>query len=153
MSKLLNVYSHMVFENELTKRGLTDENVETFKNDAFIDIIGKGVEDGLSHFFKENHENVLNLEFDDIDKEVERYGTTDVLYGMSKEQAKETYDFIMKNKDKSFTICCAAGMSRSQGVGNFINQIMKGEYTSTTLLPYPNPHVVAMLKRVWYGYE
>lgn len=152
MEKLLKVYPHWKFEEELASKGLTNENVETFKEDAFIDIIGKGESDDLKHYFFENHENVLNLEFDDIDKEEERFGAQDILYGMTKDQAQEVVDFITKNKDRSFTICCAAGMSRSQAVGNFIDQIMEGEFKSTTLLPHPNPHVIAMLKRVWYGY-
>lgn len=151
--KKINVYPHWKFDDELSRMGLTDENVESFKDDAFIDIIGKGADDGLKHYFSRDHENVLNLEFDDIDKEEEKFGTQDTLYGMTREQAEDVIYFITKNLDRSFTICCAAGMSRSQAVGNFINQAMEGEFDSTTLLPYPNPHVMALLKRIWYGYD
>ena len=36
---------------------------------------------------------------------------------ITKEQGKEIKDFILKNKDTKFLIHCAAGMSRSAGVG------------------------------------
>lgn len=55
--------------------------------------------------------DVLQMQFWDIEKDFANYKT------ISYEQGKEIRDFIIKNKDKKFLIHCAAGVSRSAGVG------------------------------------
>jgi len=54
---------------------------------------------------------VLELKFWDIEEDFGHYKT------ITKEQGKEIKDFIIKNKDFPFLIHCAAGISRSAGVG------------------------------------
>lgn len=91
------------------------------ENSAFISIcclpeIKKGYLEAVKketdeHWFKENHENVLNVEFDDIlmEKAETEYGTA---YGMTDEDAKKIIEFIDKNKDKqNWYLHCRSGRS------------------------------------------
>ena len=55
--------------------------------------------------------DVLQINFWDIESTM---GDTEVI---SQEQGNIIRDFILKNKDKQFLIHCAAGVSRSAGVG------------------------------------
>ena len=79
------------------------------------------------HFFEDGHDNVLNLDFDDIG--------TDVIYNghlfktMTMEQAEMTVDFIEKmigrGNDMMFYVHCRAGMSRSRAIGEWIFRYCK----------------------------
>lgn len=120
------VLSHYLFDEEMKKNGLNDENVENI-NTAFISIIGTPEcltyyldEGNTKHYFC-NHNNVLNLDFDDI--------SDDVMYNghhfktISMEQAEKTVDFVensIKNGVDTIKIHCRAGMSRSRAVAEFI---------------------------------
>jgi predicted protein tyrosine phosphatase len=59
----------------------------------------------------EGFHDVLQIKFWDIETPIGNY---DII---EPEQGKELRDFIEKHKDKRFLIHCAAGMSRSAGVG------------------------------------
>lgn len=121
------VLSHYLFDEEMIKMHLNDENVEQTKM-AFISIIGTKecieywIQENDKHYFKD-HPNVLNLDFDDIED--------DVLYNghkfqtMNMEQAEEAVNFIetMLDKVDTFFIHCKAGMSRSRAFGEFIYRI------------------------------
>ena len=123
----LEVLSHFNFDDKMKEMGLNDDNVEG-SNMAFISIIGTPEcltyyldEGDTKHYFKD-HDNVLNLDFDDI--------RTDVIYDghhfktMTMEQAEKVVDFIDKIFDDGNTtyimIHCRAGMSRSRAFGEFI---------------------------------
>lgn len=122
----LKVLSHYLFDRDMEKMGLNDENVEN-SNMAFISIIGTKecliyyLDEGKTkHFFK-NHKNVLNLDFDDIDSDVIYNGHH--FKSMTMEQAEMTVDFIEEvvNKGVDEIIChCRAGMSRSRAMAEFI---------------------------------
>jgi hypothetical protein len=154
--KIIEVLPHRVFDEQCEKLKLDDSNVENMADTAFISIIGTKDclkyyldEEDTKHWFNENHSNVINLDFDDLPcDEIEWKGHT--FKGMSMEQAQQLFEFIENNIDKSFKIHCRAGFSRSQGVGNFINDFYKGEFESDTLLPHPNKEVYRKLSRCYY---
>ena len=74
-----------------------------------------------------------------------------IFKGMSDEQAQQLFEFIEKNIDKSFRIHCRAGFSRSQAVGNFINDFYPKQFKSDTLLSHPNKEVYRKLSRCYYN--
>lgn len=121
----LKVLSHYLFDEDMKKMGLNDENVEN-TNMAFISIIGTEecikywIQEDDKHFFKD-HPNVLNLEFDDI--------TEDVMYNghhfktMRIEQAEKVVDFIENMVNNGIDVIeghCRAGISRSRAIFEFI---------------------------------
>ena len=140
MQKKIYVYPHHKLEEKVKELQLNDDNVENSPY-AFIDIIGTpecvryylDEEENTHHCFSNGHPNVLNLEFDDIGyDEFPWKGHT--FHGFSDKQAEDTYKFIKENKDRTFYLACRAGFSRSQAIGNFINEYYKGEFESDTLL-------------------
>ena len=123
----IEVLSQFHFDERLREQGIDDTNVEDTTM-AFISIIGTPecltyyLDEGKTkHYFKD-HDNVLNLDFDDI--------STDVIYNghrfktMTMEQAEKAVDFIDKILDEGLTtyimVHCRAGMSRSRAFGEFI---------------------------------
>jgi predicted protein tyrosine phosphatase len=69
---------------------------------------------------------------------------------MSKEQAKECYEFIKRNQRiKNWFIHCTAGISRSGAIAQFINDYLCGdieEFKQNNLCISPNTHVSMLLK-------
>jgi len=121
------VMSHKDFDEGMEHEGWNDANVPA--DHAFISICCspafrekyfKRHNTVDEHWFKGEHDNVLNLDFDDItepSKETE-YGTA---YGITDEQAKQILEFFEKNQDKRhWFIHCHAGKSRSMAVGNYL---------------------------------
>lgn len=154
------VMPQSVFETQMNTLGITDENVDSEHNgDAFISIIGTPEcleywldEKDTTHYFKENHSNVLNLEFDDIPSdEIEYKGH--IFKGFSMEQAKMTYDFIEANKGKNFYLHCRAGKSRSLAIGVYIKNFYPDIYTEDydTLMEGFNWDVYRKLSRTFYA--
>jgi len=88
------------FPNDLCFISLSDPNKEFIKTD---------------NYFKDE----LKLKFWDIEEEVGKYAPIHLI------QAKQIYDFIMKNKDSEFLINCEAGVSRSAGVGLAIEYLLR----------------------------
>lgn len=127
MNIKIEVFSHYLFEEQCKKDGLNNENVEQEKNKAFIDIIGTPecliyyLDEGNTKHFFENHQNVLNLEFDDISTDVDY--DRHIFKTMRMEQAEKAIDFIENMIDNGvtyFRICCRAGFSRSRAFGEWI---------------------------------
>jgi protein-tyrosine phosphatase len=109
----------------MKEMGLNDENVEN-TNMAFISIIGTEeclkywVKEDDKHYFQD-HPNVLNLEFDDIEDDVMYNGHH--FKTITMEQAEKTVNFIEKfvNGGIDIVYChCKAGFSRSRGFCEFI---------------------------------
>ena len=156
--KIITVLSHQRFDEKMEEMGVNDSNVETFEDYAFISIIGTDEclkwylhEEGTKHWFKEEHDNVLNLEFDDLENDIEYFGHT--FKAMSEEQAEKTFHFIERNLGRNFIIHCRAGMSRSQGVAFFIkdtyNDWFKEEQPSMNR-DFANKGVIRKLnKLIW----
>ncbi len=167
------VYSHIDFDRECASMDLTDENVESKEDYAFISIIGtKQVREeylgefDTEHYFKENHPNVLNLEFDDVGEDFDFSFKPMALNGekgkeriihfktISEEQAEQCVDFIEKNIGKKFLIHCRAGRSRSQSFFRVISDFYeeynncKGNLDNPCVTP--NQEVIRKLKRAYY---
>ncbi len=116
------------FDERMKECGIDDSNVDDIKFASFISIIGTKEclkyyldEEDTTHYFNDSHENVLNLDFDDIGENVEYEGH--IFKTMTMKQAEQAVDFIeeMLSKGKSdFFIHCRAGKSRSRAFAEFI---------------------------------
>ena len=116
---MIKVYSHIDFNNVMKSKGIDDSNVENENDSIFISITNRNGE--IEHWFKENHKNVINLDFDDISSDNEELKT------ISDKQAESLMFFIddnlSKNKDDiDVYIHCLAGMSRSRAVAEYIKR-------------------------------
>ena len=161
MEKHLNVYSIIDFYNIMEQLQLSDDNVSDHTDIAIVSIcnIDKELLGAINaelvyerHYFKENHDNVINLDFDDISGYTEMYYGKK-LYGLKDDDAERLEEFIDKNIGRNFYIHCTAGMSRSQGVARFIlDMYPQMEYITRSENPCktPNYHVVTLLKKMFY---
>ena len=126
----LKVLSHYLFDEDMKKMNLNDDNVEK-TNMAFISIIGTKecikywIQEDDKHYFKD-HPNVLNLDFDDISDVVIYNGHR--FRGMNLEEAEKTVDFIEKMIESGVDVIeghCKAGFSRSRAIFEFIYRYCK----------------------------
>ena len=116
---MIKVYSQIDFNNVMKSKGIDDSNVENEKDSIFISITNRN--DEMEHWFKENHKNVINLDFDDTSSDNEELRT------ISDKQAESLMFFIDDNLSKSTEdvdvyIHCLAGMSRSRAVAEYIKR-------------------------------
>jgi predicted protein tyrosine phosphatase len=149
----VHILSKMGFDNLMETNGINDSNVEKFDSIMFISIVDTQNQKGP--YFKEKHDNVINLRFDDVEHDGEASPTQEEsTKAFSEEQADELYKFIKKNREKETCIVhCMAGISRSSGCGLFIV-----DYTKSNLEDFnrrhpwisPNQRVYRMLKNRWY---
>lgn len=155
------VLSHYIFDEKMREMGLSDENVEG-QNMAFISIIGTPEcltyyldEGDTKHYFKD-HQNVLNLDFDDIGDDVLYNGH--LFKTMTMEQAEKAVEFIEsvieKNPDTVF-IHCRAGMSRSRAFAEFIYRFCRDndiqlEYSERN--DYTTMYNYGVLSRLLHAY-
>lgn len=155
--KSIRVLPHSRFDEELKSLGINDSNVESDAGDkAFISIIGTPEclkyylhEEDTAHWFKDDHSNVINLDFDDIEGDVVYEGHT--FKAMTDEQAERLVKFIEDNLGKDFIIHCRAGVSRSQGVGAFIYDNYREHFSEeqpTMIRRWANQGVIAKLNKV-----
>ena len=132
----IHVYSHKKFDELMKTYGWTEKTVPA--NCSIISIcctpeIKKNYLEDYKHetdehWFKQNTDNILNLEFDDIEMDSlqTKYG---MAYGITDEQAKTLVEFVKKQIDKYdgnmhyWYIHCRAGRSRSVAVGEFIEEV------------------------------
>lgn len=153
------VYSHNDFDEICESNGWNDDNIESIDNLAVISIIGTlecrkyWLEDETDHWFKTNHENVLNIEFDDVDEDIVYEGH--LFKVISDKDARKIVDFIDDNIGKTFFIHCRAGKSRSQAIFRFMADFYPSIYTNwcgrrENPCKSPNIAVVASLKRAFY---
>ena len=116
---MIKVYSQIDFNNVMKSKGIDDSNVENEKDSIFISITNRNGE--MEHWFKENHKNVINLDFDDTSSDNEELRT------ISDKQAESLMFFIDDNLSKNTDdidvyIHCLAGMSRSRAVAEYIKR-------------------------------
>jgi len=156
---LIHVMGVSEFVRVMKTNKFTDYNIEDYKDLAIISIIcddssfmpfKHGV--GDEHYFKQNHANVLNMKFYDIDKVEEFNGKT--YHPFNPEQAKRLIDFIEVNQKKNYIIHCHAGISRSGAVGQFITDFYGWADKATFRFQYgkrivPNTEVTRRLKEEW----
>lgn len=160
MCKVL-VYSHKEFNDICKKNGWNDNNVDSRNDIAFISIIGSAnclkyyLEEDASHWFASNHNNVLNLEFDDISGDNKVVWKGHEMIPISENDAEKCVNFIENNIGRTFIIHCRAGKSRSQAFFRFITDFYKDIYKSdcgrkTNPCLTPNEFVLRLLKRAFY---
>ena len=159
LNKIL-VFSHVEFDQYCYENKWDDDNVDELNNHAFISIIGTKecqkyyLEEDEYHWFKENHNNVLNLEFDDIEHDIDYNGH--LFKALNEKDAEKLVDFIDNNIGKHFIIHCRAGRSRSQAIFKYITTMYYKLYDEETCGRKDNPcfspnmHVVSLLKRTYY---
>lgn len=157
----INVLSHRAFDMWMQEFGFDDRSLPD-KDEAVISIcctpdIKHNYLEGHKHetdehWFKEQHDNVLNVDFDDIvtPTKVTEYGTA---YGISDEQAETIVKFVLGHADvENWYIHCRAGRCRSVAVGQFIKELMETKfnkrvtYRKTRLITYQNEFVASKLK-------
>ena len=116
-----------------------------------------------------NADNVLNLDFDDIDPEplglsddIENYtykyqdGTEVILQLFTNAMAEKAVDFIERNKDKNFYIHCSAGVSRSQAFIRYIQNVYcdkDWETNPNNPCEFPNGFVYSKLMQTYRNEE
>lgn len=114
----VEAYSQQTFDDICSANGWNDSTVEKLDDKAFISIIdSESVQEYFEyteHWFKRNHPNVLNLEFDDVEKDAE------ISHVITESQAKKIVDFIEANLGKQIFVHCQAGISRSGAVCRYI---------------------------------
>lgn len=153
--KTVKAMSQETFEELCYINNWNDETSGMMYNTAFISIIGTPdvlkyylEEEDTTHWFKSNHENVLNLEFDDVDHDMEFHGKK--AFAMTDEQAQQIVEFIENNFGKNIYIHCRAGVSRSQAITKFIEENY-GYTNITEVNGKPNVDVLAKLNRVLWN--
>lgn len=160
MIKNITVFSKVLFDKFCKTHQYNDANIENINDTAFISIIGTEncqkyyLNEIEEHYFKYNHPNVLNIEFDDIDANMMYKGYW--FLTLSKLQAKELFNFIENNIEKNFVIHCRAGMSRSGAIGTFIYNMYKEQFelnvvNSRNGKTTPNINVLTLLKEEYYN--
>lgn len=122
----IEVLSQFHFDERLKEQGIDDTNVENI-NMAFISIIGTPecltyyLDEGDTKHYLKDHDNVLNLDFDDIEDDVIYNGHHFKTLRMEDaERAIQFIETMINNGVTYFRICCRAGMSRSRAFAEFI---------------------------------
>lgn len=148
------VLNKQVFEDSVSKYGLTNDNVSEDKIHCFIcvfDSVPRNEND--IPYFNETS-NVKILRFDDVeeDSSIPLLGTNEKYQAKSftSEQADELLKFLDNNRDKEKCIVhCSAGFSRSGAIGLFINDYFGGnwfDFKKTNPHIQPNATVLRKLK-------
>lgn len=152
--KTILALSKRNFDKMMEYNGINDSNVES-RDAMFISICSpKDDEDrqplisrlSKESYFKSEHSNVKIMYFGD-------YGETEVEgnpFAFSKEQAKELYEFIIKNSAKSCGIIhCGGGYSRSGAISSFIfdnfGETTYEEFKRKNPQISPNGYIMRML--------
>lgn len=145
------VWPQHMFDRYCEENNIDDQNVED-RDEAFISIIGTPdclkyylEEPDVTHWFKEEHKNVCNLDFDDLDQNFKWKGH--LFKAISPEQCQKLFDFIESNIGKDFRIHCRAGHSRSLAVGYFIRDFYSDYKLCTPDLKTQNHAVYRGLSR------
>ena len=149
---MIKVYSQIDFNNVMKSNGIDDSNVENEKDSIFISITNRNGE--IEHWFKENHKNVINLDFDDTSSDNEELRT------ISDKQAESLMFFIDDNlskntEDVDVYIHCLAGMSRSRAVAEYINRhydVVYDKRERDLYYNYLNHEVLNRLERKYRDY-
>lgn len=119
------------------------------------DCVEYNHEEDNSHYLLSG-ENILNLEFDDIEYDIEQDGYH--FHAISNKQAEQIYSFIEKHLDKHIICHCRAGHSRSIGVVKYILDIYPDYYEYCEInalnpIATPNYSVVTKLKQQYRKYN
>jgi len=144
------VLPKLQFLEILNMNNITDDNVDEVFQSAFICI--NDFKGGFYHnpIFISSHHNVLNLFFDDIEKDLDIFSTNHLETKVfSKEDAKKIINFLEQHYNiKSLLIYCAGGISRSGAVGQFACSFLnanKEHFNNENPHIFPNVRVLRML--------
>ena len=154
MSRQVFVYSQKDFDSYIKSKNLDENNIEDDTTEAFISIIGTPEcnsfyleEPDAAHIIERDHNNWINLEFDDISRDLVWKGHK--FKAITQEQADKIFNFIESNVGKDFIIHCRAGHSRSFAVGKFLVNFYR--YTlKTPDWNTPNSAVYGNLSHAYY---
>jgi len=129
----INALPHTLFDDTMRRKGYRDDNPPP-DNVAVISIcccdeIKKNYLEAVKHetdehWFKEDHRNVLNVEFDDIhqSEQATEFGTA---RGITAETARRIVAFVKDNVDADeWFIHCRAGRSRSVATAHVVGDIV-----------------------------
>lgn len=141
------IFSQGQFNQVMNKLNWNDSTIDKINDTAIISICDTS--GSMEHWFKHNHENVLNIDFDDNEHPVP--GAP--IYALTEEQAKEIVDFFEKHINvDNFIVHCAAGISRSAAVATcFMDYLhskgIKGHALHKNFSYCPNSHVERLLHK------
>ena len=144
------VFSQRQFNKVMNDMGWNDSNIERINDAAIISICN--TDGSMEHWFKEDHDNVLNVEFDDD----EHSAPGAKIKVMSPRQAKAVVDFYEQHINaRYFVVHCEAGISRSAAVAQcFIDFLKMHGVRDVTLHENfafcPNAHIERLLHRELY---
>jgi predicted protein tyrosine phosphatase len=155
--KTILALSKINFDKMMAYNAIDDSNVED--KDIMIVSICSPKDDNQPYisslskesYFKQEHPNVKIMYFGDYGEEESENNP----HVFTKEQAKELYEFIKRNKNKKLILIhCGGGYNRSFSVGLFINDfIVKGsyeEYKKKNPQGIGNAYVYRLLKEQYY---
>lgn len=147
----INVLSKVEFEALMLESGITDDNVHLQQETFFISILNTDAVGHNTPYFKQNHENVLVLTFDDVEYDI--IGSHRSILAFTQEQGEQLMAFIEKNVDRAQCLVhCSAGISRSGAVGAFISDYTGKKYADfkkTNPYTKPNPTVMRIMNNIW----
>lgn len=137
------------------------DKVKSFENQPWAYISIEGTDDlaktgiiGDNTHFLEDGPDILNLNFDDVEEDIEYTSPEGVVYkakAITEFQARKILDFAKNHKDYNLLIHCMAGKSRSVAIGEGLIEIFpevwKRSPRSNPFLT-PNMKVLALLKRL-----
>ena len=141
------IFSQRQFDKVMSDMGWNDSTIAKINNAAIISICN--TDGSMEHWFKEQHNNVLNLDFDDNEHPIPGYE----IQSMTERQAKMIVNFFKKHIDvEYFIVHCEAGISRSAAVATcFIDFLHMNGIRGNTLhknFSYcPNSHVERLIHR------
>lgn len=110
---MVNVYifSQKQFNKIMKDMSWYDDTIDMITDTAIVSICN--TDRSMIHWFADKHNNVLNLDFDDVLFTDEEAG----IFALNDEQAKILVDFFEEHKDvQNFIVHCEAGISRSAAV-------------------------------------
>lgn len=148
----INRISQANFKSLMEQQNITDQTVDS-SNDFYICLNSTGWIHSIP-YFKEEHANVINLYFDDVEssgpKEIQWFGgETKIIdaIAMNERQAEQLVRFISTiPSDATLYVYCAKGKSRSRAVEDFILSI---ETNIDTISEGSNQHVYKSLREAY----
>ena len=139
------IFSQRQFNSVMSDMGWNDSTIDLINDTAIISICN--TDGSMVHLFKYNHDNVLNLDFDDVEYDVPEMG----IVAITPRQAKLIVDFFEKHIDaKNFIVHCEAGISRSAAVATCFMDFLhmngiKGNSLHKNFSYHPNPRVERLI--------
>ena len=128
------------FKHTMRSNDLYDSNIE-LRTDLAVISIGNSFEDDLaddifangpsSHWFRNQHRNVLNMDFDDIAApgEWKNLSKCNQYVLFDDDMARRIAQFVGENITASVWIVhCSAGVSRSGAVSKWLKDWLKSKY-------------------------